>query len=441
MNYQEFFKQATEEDRFPYQERLATADKLPGLLNIPTGAGKTAAVTLGWLWRRRYAENETIRKSTPRRLVYCLPMRVLVEQTRKECRKWLRNLGLAGDGPMQIEVHVLMGGDFYNDWDLYPEREAILIGTQDMLLSRALNRGYGTTRYRWPTQFALLHSDCLWVFDETQLFGVGLKSSSQLEAFRHILGTTFPTRSLWMSATLAEDELKTVDAREQLPSPLPRTELDDADRNTPQLKKRLKAPKRLVKVALSLNEDTKKKYEKELAALILDMHRSHGGQTLAVLNTVGRAQVTYAEVVKTLAGSDEVETLLVHSRFRPHEREQLSQQLTCASPGEGRIIIATQAIEAGVDITSRTLISELAPWSSLVQRFGRCNRYGEDNEAEIHWIDIQSEKGALPYAADQLTKAREMLETLADVGPASNRRQNRRIAGTHRACHSPERPD
>jgi len=42
----------------------------------------------------------------------------------------------------------------------------ILVGTQDMLLSRALMRGYGISRYLWPLHFALLHNDCLWVFDE-----------------------------------------------------------------------------------------------------------------------------------------------------------------------------------------------------------------------------------------------------------------------------------
>ena len=35
----------------------------------------------------------------------------------------------------------------------------ILIGTQDMLLSRALMRGYGMSRYQWPVHFALLHND------------------------------------------------------------------------------------------------------------------------------------------------------------------------------------------------------------------------------------------------------------------------------------------
>ncbi len=77
-----------------------------------------------------------------------------------------------------------MGGEEANDWDLHPERPTILIGTQDMLLSRALNRGYGMSRYRWPMHFGLLNNDCLWVLDETQLMGPGLATACQLEAFR-----------------------------------------------------------------------------------------------------------------------------------------------------------------------------------------------------------------------------------------------------------------
>jgi CRISPR-associated endonuclease/helicase Cas3 len=70
-----------------------------------------------------------------------------------------------------------MGGEEKTDWDLYPEHDAIFIGTQDMLLSRVLNRGYGMSRYRWPMHFGLLNNDCLWVMDETQLMGVGVETS------------------------------------------------------------------------------------------------------------------------------------------------------------------------------------------------------------------------------------------------------------------------
>jgi CRISPR-associated endonuclease/helicase Cas3 len=35
-----------------------------------------------------------------------------------------------------VPVFTLLGGEESADWQAYPEREAILIGTQDMLLSR-----------------------------------------------------------------------------------------------------------------------------------------------------------------------------------------------------------------------------------------------------------------------------------------------------------------
>ena len=50
-----------------------------------------------------------------------------------------------------------------------PEDSAVIIGTQDMLISRALMRGYGSSRFHWPIDFALLHWDAQWVFDEVQL--------------------------------------------------------------------------------------------------------------------------------------------------------------------------------------------------------------------------------------------------------------------------------
>ena len=77
-DFEIFVKQATRCTQFPYQCRLAdpTSD-LPELLEVPTGTGKIAAAVLSWLWRRKNQPAET-----PRKLVYCLPMRVLVEQTR-----------------------------------------------------------------------------------------------------------------------------------------------------------------------------------------------------------------------------------------------------------------------------------------------------------------------------------------------------------------------
>jgi len=95
MNYLEFFSKATEiaTQPYPYQERMA-AEAWPDLLDVPTGMGKTAAVVLAWLWKRGWREGKRgaeTKADTPRRLVYCLPMRVLVEQTESNIRQRLKN--------------------------------------------------------------------------------------------------------------------------------------------------------------------------------------------------------------------------------------------------------------------------------------------------------------------------------------------------------------
>src|SRR5262249_25089682 len=106
---------------------------------------------------------------------------------------------------------------------------------------------------------------------------------------------------------------------------------------------------------------------------------------------------------------------------RPMEREGWMKWLKDAPPSEGRIVISTQVVEAGVDMSARTLLTELAPWPNLVQRFGRCNRYGEftkDQPAQIYWIDVpaKDDKEAAPYDKGELDAARKQLKKLEDAG-------------------------
>lgn len=420
-DFQRFFEKATSFAPYPYQIELATKADLPQLVSIPTGLGKTAAVVLGWLWRRRFAPEET-RQRTPRRLVYCLPMRVLVEQTENNIRQWLKNLDL----DQELAIYRLMGGEDEDDWDLYPERDAVLIGTQDMLLSRALNRGYAASRARWPMQFGLLHNDCLWVFDEVQLMGSGLATTAQLHALRNKLAgpkalKTLWCSSLWMSATLDPQWLATVDFDlARLGQPL---ELTAADINDPRLKARRAASEPLVKARAAMGEEGK------LAREILAEHKP-GTLTLVVVNTVRRAVALYNALQKVLhkvkgrglavsLSSTTPECVLIHSRFRPVERRQIVARLL-AQPGPlGTIVVSTQVVEAGVDVSAATLFTELAPWPSLVQRFGRCNRDGNASSfARAYWIDLPSggsDKLAAPYEVADLKDAQKQLSKLSDV--------------------------
>lgn len=442
MTFADFFKTATGNKPYGYQCRLACGDAADSddpvtltsgsdcasrLISIPTGLGKTAAVILAWLWNRVALGNE----SWPRRLVYCLPMRTLVEQTRDEAGCWLKALAekypdnadlkwLAAHSPV-----ILMGGEENDaarrEWDIYPEKPAILVGTQDMLLSRALNRGYGMARARWPMHFGLLNNDCLWVMDETQLMDVGLATSAQLQAFRDEDGTRTPrpSRSWWMSATLQPNWMKspeTVSLLADMAGNILTTSSSDRQGSLwTGVSKSL-----VVKNAID---------EKRLAAFAIE--KSAGVETtLVIVNTVKRAVAVYDALVKDKQVKAEVDIHLVHSRFRPYDRKIWRNAFLRrdAQSDRPRIIVATQVVEAGVDISANILITDLAPWTSLVQRFGRAARYG--GSAQVFVVDVE-EKKAAPYDYAELEVARAELANIADVAIAAIEQ--------HEAALTPER--
>jgi len=415
---------------FDYQQRLAEAEEWPEVVEIPTGLGKTAAIIGAWVYRRFYHPKKKIRESTPRRLVYCLPMRVLVDQTFKVTQDWLRKIErLANESELgdqreaetdRVAVHLLMGGESTDDWTLRPDQNAILIGTQDMLLSRALNRGYAASRARWPVEFGLLMNDALWVMDEIQLMGNGLATTLQLDAFRRGgkqdadgFGGFGPSRFVWMSATVHSDWLETVDHAAPSSDSFELEESDLAE-NEAGPYKRLNAVKTLSPCEASVENGS----EKRLAPMVMKAHQeactNKDELTLVVVNTVERATALYDALAKLINKSSkdgplsDKSLLLIHSRFRQKDRAAAVEKLQGKLPSGGRIVISTQVIEAGVDISAKTLFTELAPWASLVQRFGRCNRKGEFDEASIYWIDIPDNK-TLPYESDDMIAARSVL--------------------------------
>lgn len=412
MTYKDFFVRATGNPPYPYQSKLAEAAYMHALLKIPTGAGKTEAAILGWLYRRFYHPSPDVRHTTPLRLVYCLPMRTLVEQTLDRAERWLAELEIAD----QIGLVTLMGGEPRTQWYLEPEKPAIIIGTQDMLLSRALNRGYGMTPSMWPVEYGLLNNDCLWVMDEVQLMANGLPTSTQLAGLRSKLETFGQAQSLWMSATAKPQWLKTID--HDAPSGTHILQLSAEDMANPNLFKRHTARKSVNEISIANGRS----YARDMAKVIADKHR-RGTLTLAILNTVERAQTVYKALNNPRQVSTDAETLLIHSRFMGGDRERQRKSLAedVAESGAGKIVLATQAVEAGVDISARTLITELAPWASMVQRFGRCNREGIYEPGEIFWVDTGSRRqDTAPYEPEDVEDARKVMKSLEDesAGPS-----------------------
>lgn len=371
MKFDDFFCRATGNLPYRYQARLAR-DGLPAVIEVATGAGKTAAAVLAWLWRRLHGPDP---EATPRRLIFALPQRTLVEQTSGDVREWLKELGLSEE----VALHVVMGGmrasrgmERERAWRLEMDRPAIVVGTIDSLVSKALNRGYGISRATYPVDFALVANGAHWVIDEVQLAPESTTTLRQLAAFVRRYGSAEPFGLTCMSATVSRDLLRTVDNPHLSEDDIAR--IEDEDR-VGELAVRLNAARTIRRLPVKPGE------YKDVAAAVRERHRP-GSLTLVVVNTVEAARKVRQALTNVAAP-----VTLLHSRFRAVERAKLIDEVTKGELGDaGRIVVSTQVVEAGVDLNATTMVIEAAPWPSVVQRAGRCNRTGRVDDAELWWL-------------------------------------------------------
>ena len=199
-----------------------------------------------------------------------------------------------------------------------------------------------------------------------------------------------------MSASVNPTWLQTRD----FPENPPIIRLTDADLTNYVVKKRIYAAKSIAPAPTACRTPAR------CAEFALARHRP-GTRTLVIANTVPRAREIFRAIRPKFP-----DVILLHSRFRPGDRKSNTAALN-AIPLDGQIVVATQVLEAGVDISSRLLITDIAPWGSLVQRFGRVNRYGEDESSEIWWVDMptytKQKDPTAPYAKDEIERAKERL--------------------------------
>lgn len=348
------------------------------VLRAPTGAGKTLAALIPYLAERREGRYS--------RLIYALPLRTLVRSIHGEAKAVAQKLA--------PELTVTMQTGEQPD-DPFFALGDIVVCTYDQLLSGLLGAPYGL-----PGKLANINAACvvgaLVVFDEFHLMAADrafLTGAACLAQFGGL------TRSLWMSATATEPLVA------ELGSALNARCLDLSARDW----EAVPSVARVRRTVVWRNEQ-----------LTADEIESHGGKRVVVIcNRVEWARRLYEEVAKTEAWPAK----LLHSRFFRGDREQKEAWLRDHFGKDGSkpaLLICTQVIEAGMDITSDVLLTHVAPMSSLVQRAGRCARFppphedGSLTEGEVHVFDLPAEDhAALPYTAADLKRSRDVLRTEA----------------------------
>ena len=354
---------------YPFQKAVerALSEGHNVILQAPTGSGKTLAALRPFL-RAVNPDRPTPPDQFPRKCIYSVPMRVLANQFEDEYRRSLRRLGMQHEIPISIQT-----GEHPDD----PRFEAALIfATIDQTLSSFLHVPYGLSQRQANLNAGAIISSYL-VFDEFHLFGPDDMLPTTLAMLRMLRDTT---PFILMTATFSRQMLR--DLADWLDAVvIPDEEAgpeDDASREQ--------------MLALPPQQNKERVFHAHDAPLTAEAVLAHQGQrTLCVCNTVARAQALYQELKQALAGDDTRVTLL-HSRFYRKDREAKEQVIRKvfgesveSYTGPPHILVATQVVEVGLDITSEMLHTELAPAATILQRAGRCaRREGERGEVHVY---------------------------------------------------------
>ncbi len=202
--FEDCFRQLTGWRPLHWQERLFIRHfeqgELPAALDIPTGLGKTSVMSL---WLIALAHGAKL----PRRLVYVVDRRAIVDQATTEAEKLREALEAdakrlkepLGLGARRLPISTLRGAHVDNrEWLDDPAAPAIIVGTVDMIGSRLLFEGYGVSRKMRPYQAGLLGVNSLIVLDEAHLvppFGHlvrGIEQNAVLRATDEIYSARLP---------------------------------------------------------------------------------------------------------------------------------------------------------------------------------------------------------------------------------------------------------
>lgn len=378
MPFDDDFKLLTGNAPFPWQRRLYerfVASEFPKTCDLPTGLGKTSVIVI---WLLALIKNPKL----PRRLVYVVNRRTIVDQSTAEAERLRARLldaharhlhdalealaAVPANHPLAIST---LRGEFADNgaWRRDPSRPAIIVGTVDMIGSRLLFSGYGCGFRSRPLHAGFLGQDALLVHDEAHLEPAFQSLLTSIAEEQRRCNEPRPLKVLALSATgRAEPDFM----------------LSDDDLRHDVVQKRLHARKGLQLHAVA----DRKELPERIAAKAAELE----GKVIVFLSSVEHAE----KCVQTLSKVKKDGVVALTGTMRGAERDNLVKHPVFArflprpdpdvKPQDGTVfLVATSAGEVGIDLSADHLVTDLPPFDALAQRLGRVNRYGE-GDADVH---------------------------------------------------------
>lgn len=386
---------------YGYQKRVARLVRggCNIILQAPTGAGKTLAAL--WPFLQAWAADNS---NVPRKCVYAVPMRVLANQFDKESKRLVTSEMLLQAPPIIRK----QTGEHKEDPEFCAD---LTFATIDQVLSSWLLHPYSLSQRKGNINAGAFVGSYL-VFDEFHLFDPDSTLPTTLHMLKTLQGVSpFVLMTATFSAEMLANLAQTLNAEPVL---LSAAELAEIPAQHKDRRYQTHAD------SLTMRDEDKRTLANPIAMQhILSCHlrQTERPRTLVVCNQVERAQVVY-QALRALAPAD-VQVELLHSRFLPTDRQKKEEQIQTQfgkdfdqRTAPSLIVVATQVVEVGLDLSAAVLHTELAPASAILQRAGRCARYaGESGQVHVYWLP---KDGLQPYgerlAAEQCDLTWEWLQ-------------------------------
>lgn len=137
----------------------------------------------------------------------------------------------------------------------------------------------------------------------------------------------------------------------------------------------------------SVGENELKNYLKNICKENFENASNHG---LIVLNTVQTSQIVY-DLISELSEEDNWKTdiMLLNSTFLPIQKRDIIKKINNLQEEERTILISTQSVEAGMDVSFNFVIRDFAILDSIEQVRGRCNCHKEKETGNVYLIKIK----------------------------------------------------
>ncbi len=430
-HFRSFFRAIQGADPFPWQERLARrlADVhlWPSVIDLPTGAGKTACIDIA-LFHFILCAQLGRPHDAQRRIAFVVDRRIIVDEAAVRAARIRDAIAGATDGILcevrevlttttgsaTIDVRTLRGG-VVREKNLVrdPGIAAVILSTVDQLGSRLLFRGYGVTDRAKPMHAGMFGFDTLLLLDEAHI----------AEPFRQTLDGIVREQSRSTVRSFGPRPLQWVQLS-ATPSGAADFSLQADDRASPTLAKRLVAhkPLQLLEVAKreTLVDALSALVGAELGAAPLSP--SESPRIGIVVNRVATARALAEHLRKKYRDSVEVHLLI--GRTRPLDRDRLVSELapklkSSVEPRPGDkpiIVVATQTIEVGADFDFHSMFIESATYAAIKQRIGRLNRLGVRDAARGAIVHVKADADDDPLYGPTLGPTWELLQAAASGG-------------------------